>query len=117
MADTENKVVEKKVEEKPKPSYAGKKKTNVDVHADHKNVVTAFTTKLAKEKKVKVLGNEGLVPFLGTVFTIHVNGVIVSLPLDGKYHEFPESLAKLLERKLSKISKINLAVNKTTKIY
>jgi hypothetical protein len=76
-----------------------------------------FRGKLAKQKKVKILGNEGLIPFLGTVFTIHVNGMTVSLPLDGKYHEFPEGIAKLLERKLSKISKANLAVNTTTKIY
>jgi hypothetical protein len=117
MADTENKVVAPKVEDKAKPSYAGKKKTNVDVHSEHKTIVGAFTTKLKNAKKVKVLGNEGLIPFLGTVFTIHVNGIVVSLPLDGKYHEFPEPIAKLLERKLSKISRANLSVNKTTKIY
>jgi hypothetical protein len=94
-----------------------KKKTNIDVNVERKNLASAFTSKLSKEKKVKVLGNEGLVPFLGTVFTIHVNGVVVSLPLDGKYHEFPVSIAELLQKKLSKISKANLAVNKSTKIY
>lgn len=94
-----------------------KKKTNIDINEDRKNFTTTFTNRLSKEKKVKVLGNEGLVPFLGTVFTIHVNGVVVSLPLDGQYHEFPESIAELLQKKLSKISKANLAVNKTAKIY
>jgi hypothetical protein len=82
-----------------------------------KETVKKTVTGFAKQKKVKVLGNEGLIPFLGTVFTIHVNGFTVSLPLDGKYHEFPEGIAKLLERKLAKISRANLAVNKTTKIY
>jgi hypothetical protein len=94
-----------------------KKKTNIDLNEERKNLASSFTTKLSREKKVQVLGNEGLVPFLGTVFTIHVNGVVVSLPLDGKYHEFPASIAELLQKKLSKISKGNLAVNKTTKIY
>jgi hypothetical protein len=94
-----------------------KKKTNIDLNEERKNLASSFTTKLSREKKVQVLGNEGLVPFLGTVFTIHVNGVVVSLPLDGKYHEFPESIAELLQKKLSKISKGNLAVNKSTKIY
>jgi hypothetical protein len=94
-----------------------KKKTNIDLNEERKNLASSFTTKLSKEKKVQVLGNEGLVPFLGTVFTIHVNGVVVSLPLDGKYHEFPLSIAELLQKKLSKISKANLAVNKSTKIY
>ena len=94
-----------------------KKKTNIDLNEERKNLASSFTNKLSKEKKVQVLGNEGLVPFLGTVFTIHVNGFTVSLPLDGKYHEFPASIAELLQKKLSKISKGNLAVNTTTKIY
>jgi hypothetical protein len=94
-----------------------KKKTNIDVNVERKNLASSFTNKLSREKKVQVLGNEGLIPFLGTVFTIHVNGLTVSLPLDGKYHEFPSSIAELLQKKLSKISKANLAVNKTTKIY
>jgi hypothetical protein len=94
-----------------------KKKTNVDINEDRKSFTTSFANRLSKEKKVQVLGNESLIPFLGTVFTIHVNGVVVSLPLDGKYHEFPESIAELLQKKLSKISKANLAVNKTAKIY
>jgi hypothetical protein len=94
-----------------------KKKTNIDLNEERKNLASSFTAKLSKEKKVQVLGNEGLIPFLGTVFTIHVNGFTVSLPLDGKYHEFPESIAELLQKKLSKISKGNLAVNNTIKIY
>lgn len=93
------------------------KKTTAEIAKEVTKGKETFINKLRKQKKVKVLGNEGLVPFLGTVFTIHVNGVTVSLPLDGKYHEFPEGIAKLLERKLSKIAKINLPVNSTEKIY
>jgi len=94
-----------------------KKKTNTDLNEERKNLTLSLSNRLSKEKKVQVLGNEGLIPFLGTVFTIHVNGFTVSLPLDGKYHEFPESIAELLQKKLSKISKGNLAVNNTIKIY
>jgi diphthamide synthase subunit DPH2 len=79
--------------------------------------MAAILSKLDKEKKVKVLGNESFIPTLGTVYTVHINGVIFSLPFDGKYHEFPESIAKVLERKLSKISKANIGKNNTIKIY
>jgi hypothetical protein len=88
-----------------------------DVLNRNKTSMAAFLSKLDKEKKVKVLGNESFIPTLGTVYTVHINGVIFSLPFDGKYHEFPESIAKVLERKLSKISKANIGKNNTIKIY
>jgi hypothetical protein len=94
-----------------------KKITNTDLNEERKNLTVTLSNRLSKEKKVQVLGNEGLVPFLGSVFTIHVNGMTVSLPLDGKYHEFPASVAELLQKKLSKISKANLAINKTNQLY
>lgn len=91
--------------------------TNADIAKRSKSKMTKFIEKLNKEPKVKVLGNESFIPTLGSVYTIHVNGVIFSLPFDGKYHEFPESIAALLEKKLSKISKANIAKNSTIKIY
>jgi hypothetical protein len=91
-------------------------KTN-EVIQTSKTSISKFLAKLDKEPKVKVLGNESFIQSLGTVYTIHINGVIFSLPFDSKYHEFPKSIAELLERKLSKISKANNAKNKTTKIY
>jgi hypothetical protein len=91
--------------------------TNFDVLQKNKTSTTQFIEKINKEKKVKVLGNEGFIQSLGTVYTIHINGVIFSLPFDGKYHEFPESIAKILEKKLGKIAKANNAKNETAKIY
>jgi diphthamide synthase subunit DPH2 len=91
--------------------------TNFDVLQKNKTSTTQFIEKINKEKKVKVLGNEGFISSLGTVYTIHINGVIFSLPFDGKYHDFPESIAKILEKKLSKIAKANNAKNETAKIY
>ena len=83
----------------------------------NKTSMAKFMAKLDKEKKVKVLGNESFIPTLGTVYTVHINGIIFSLPFDGKYHEFPESVAKILEKKLSKISKANIGKNTSVKIY
>jgi hypothetical protein len=91
--------------------------TNSDIAKRSKSKMTKFIEKLNKEPRLKVLGNESFVPTLGSVYTIHVNGVIFSLPFDGKYHEYPKSIAELLERKLSKISKANIAKNSTIKIY
>jgi len=91
--------------------------TNLDIVKKSKTKMSSFIEKLNKEPKIKVLGNESFIPTLGSVYTIHINGVIFSLPFDGKYHEYPESIAKLLEKKLSKISKANIAKNSTIKIY
>jgi hypothetical protein len=110
MADTENKVLTPAIETK-KPN------NNVNIAQEVKKNKETFQTYLANQNKKKVIGSEALVPFLGTVFTIHVNGITVSLPLDGKPHEFPAGIANLLEKKLAKIAKANLRVNKTTKLY
>ena len=88
-----------------------------EVLSKNKTSMSAFLAKLDKEKKVKILGNESFIPTLGSVYTVHINGVIFSLPFDGKYHEFPESIAKILEKKLSKISKANIGKNSSVKIY
>lgn len=75
-----------------------------------------FVTKLKKEKKVKVLGNELYKTHQGDALSFLYNGIPVYLPFDGEYHIFPETLAKVIERKLKLISIANTPKRKNVKI-
>jgi hypothetical protein len=73
-------------------------------------------TKLKNEPKVKVYGNEIFQNQLGEVYTFLFNGLPVTIKFDGSYQEYPESVAKLLESKLSEIAKANTRKNINTRI-
>lgn len=70
--------------------------------------------KLKAEPRVKVLGNEIFQSQLGEVYTFLFNGLPVTIKFDGTYQEYPESVAKLLESKLSEIARAN--TRKTTNV-
>jgi len=72
--------------------------------------------RLKKESKVKVYGNEIFQDQLGEVYTFLLNGLPVTIKFDGTYQEYPESVAKLLENKLSEIAKANTRKTINTKI-
>lgn len=75
-----------------------------------------FIKKLKQEKKVKVLGNELYKTHQGNELSFLYNGLSVYLPFDGEYHEFPETIAKAIERKLKKIAIANNPKRKNVKI-
>ena len=66
----------------------------------------SFINKLSKEKKVKVRGDSIYVPHVGEAIHYLYNGVRVTLPLDDGVYEFPETIAKDLERRKQKISEM-----------
>lgn len=48
-----------------------------------------------------------LAPYLGKVYTFLFNGVPVTIYCDDRAHEYPEFIAKAIDKKLSKISESN----------
>lgn len=87
--------------------------------ATTKKVLTPEQTRverLKKEPKVKVYGNEIFQDQLGEVYTFLFNGLPVTIKFDGTYQAYPESVAKLLENKLSEIAKANTRKTINTKI-
>jgi hypothetical protein len=71
---------------------------------------------LKKEPRVKVYGNEIFQDQLGETYTFLYNGLPVTIKFDGSYQEYPESVAQLLESKLSEIAKANTRKNINTRI-
>ena len=87
--------------------------------ATTKKVLTPEQTRierLKKEPKIKVYGNEIFQDQLGEVYTFLLNGLPVTIKFDGTYQAYPESVAKLLENKLSEIAKANTRKTINTKI-
>lgn len=72
--------------------------------------------KLKNEPKVKVYGNEIFQDQLGETYTFLLNGLPVSIVFNGTYQEYPESVAKVIEAKLSQIAKANTRRNINTRI-
>lgn len=72
--------------------------------------------KLKNEPRVKVYGNEIFQDQLGETYTFLLNGLPVSINFDGSYQEYPESVAKHIEAKLSQIAKANTRKNINTRI-
>ena len=61
----------------------------------------------AKAPKVKVRGDQSLKQWVGNKLQFMYGGVLVSLPLDGKYHEFPDFVDKVLQDKMQMIGEAN----------
>jgi hypothetical protein len=72
--------------------------------------------KIKQEPRVKVYGNEIFQDQLGETYTFLYNGLPVTIKFDGSYQEYPESVATLLESKLSEIAKANTRKTINTRI-
>ncbi|SRR5690554_3488049 len=72
-----------------------------------KNEQAKFAERMKKEKKVKVFGNPMYAQFVGKTYTYLHNGLPVTITFDGEHYEYPETIAKNLEKKLSRIAKAN----------
>lgn len=64
-----------------------------------------FIRRLQKEPRVKVYGNEVFQSHMGKSWTFTFNNVDVTLKFDGTYQEFPQSIAKRIEKKLERTSR------------
>lgn len=62
---------------------------------------------LKKEKRVGVVGLEVYAQYLGTTYTFLLNGIPVSIKLNGTEQFYPQSVATLLKDKLNAIGRSN----------
>lgn len=67
------------------------------------------SAKLAKEPKVMVYGNPLYKTFLGDVYSFLYQGNPVTIKFDGTEQPFPETIAKLLQKKLDASANANVA--------
>ena len=72
-------------------------------NADLANETKAAQKKFAGEKTVKVSIPSVLVPKLGNVQFISINGVSVNVPVDGEDHEIPKPHADFLKQYLKEL--------------
>lgn len=66
--------------------------------------------------KVKVRGDQSLKQWVGPKLQFMQGDVLVTLPLDGKYHEFPDFIARVLQDKMQMIGKANSPKTEETAI-
>lgn len=90
--------------------------TDSELQQEFKKTNTTVSKNLKGQKKVKVYGNQMFQQYLGKQFTWLLNGNPVSIKFDGTYQEYPESVAKLLEEKLSATAVVNSPMNTNVKI-
>ncbi len=73
---------------------------------------SALINKYKHEKKVKVYGSPIYVPPCGDIYTFTFNGLTVSIKFDGTWQEYPETIAKMLIKKLDAIAVSNTPIKK-----
>lgn len=66
--------------------------------------------KLKKEPKVKVYGNILYKDFLGDVYTFLYQDYPVTIKFDGTHQEYPETIAKILVKKLEGAANSNVSI-------
>lgn len=81
------------------------------VHTD-----AEYISYLKNQKKVLVMGSSAYIPFCGTTYTALFNMMPVSINFDNQPHEYPEDVAKFLQRKLDAISNLSVQVKQNNKI-
>lgn len=73
--------------------------------------------KCKNAKVVKVTIPEAYATFIGTPNTYMLNGIPITIYCDGKPHDYPDFVAKHINKKIERIMKSNVHVSKNTKLY
>lgn len=81
--------------------------SDFEIKKAYKNREQHIISLLKKEKKVGVVGSEVYAQYLGSIYTFTLNGIPVSIKLNGKEQFYPESVAKVLQDKLNAIGRSN----------
>ena len=83
--------------------------------ADNKQSVNALekkrfslVEKYKAEKKYKVKGAPAYQAHFGSVMSIIINGVLITVPLDGRSYEIPESFAQVFNSRIRQIDNMAL---------
>ena len=95
--------------------------SNIEIkRADDKNYMQTHTNAMLSicknDKKVKVLCDKIYALYFGKVFTFVINCVPVTVRFDGTIQEFPERVAKAIQRKMVAVSNSNFPKNENTEI-
>ena len=64
--------------------------------------------KYKAEKKYKVKGAPAYQAHFGSVMSIIINGVLITVPLDGRSYEIPESFAQVFNSRIRQIDNMAL---------
>ena len=68
----------------------------------------SLVEKYKAEKKYKVKGAPAYQAHFGSVMSIVINGVLVTVPLDGRSYEIPESFAQVFNSRIRQIDNMAL---------
>lgn len=68
----------------------------------------SLVEKYKAEKKFKVKGAPAYQAHFGSVMSIIINGVLVTVPLDGRSYEIPESFAQVFNSRIRQIDNMAL---------
>ena len=68
----------------------------------------SLVEKYKAEKKYKVKGAPAYQAHFGSVMSIVINGVLITVPLDGRSYEIPESFAQVFNSRIRQIDNMAL---------
>lgn len=68
----------------------------------------SLVEKYKAEKKYKVKGAPAYQAHFGNVMSIVINGVLITVPLDGRSYEIPESFAQVFNSRIRQIDNMAL---------
>ena len=80
---------------------------NQNVNALEKKRLS-LVEKYKAEKKYKVKGAPAYQAHFGNVMSIVINGVLITVPLDGRSYEIPESFAQVFNSRIRQIDNMAL---------
>ena len=80
---------------------------NQNVNALEKKRLS-LVEKYKAEKKYKVKGAPAYQAHFGSVMSIIINGVLITVPLDGRSYEIPESFAQVFNSRIRQIDNMAL---------
>jgi len=89
----------------------------VDNGKKNKRDNSLLIKKYKNEPKVEVIGSKLYKKHLGSVYTFTYNGFPVSIKFDGTPQEFPQTIAKVINRKLNEISEANSPKEVNQELY
>lgn len=92
---------------KEKDLAALTQQNNEELREKEKQILT-LTEKYKAQEKVKVVGSPMYQPHFGKAMPICLNGILISVPLDGRSYEIPESFAEVF---LTRIRSVDDDIN------
>lgn len=71
---------------------------------------------LAKDELVKIRGDIAYQAYFGDAVAFTYNGLLVRLELNGQEQEFPETIAKEIQRRLNDVVRVSMPTKSNEKV-